>query len=372
MAAADPTYPLYPVVCFISTTMLCLVLLTSFARRNMNLGVCFLCFWLLIENLFLGSKAIIWADNADIKLYVFCDIGTRIQVLTSVVKPMATLILTRRLYLITSLRSVDALSSSKAKRKDRLIEWTLGLVIPIIVAGPFYYIVQGARFEVNEGFGCLNAQDNSGLEMLLVQSWNVVPPLLSITMYYPRVAWIFYRQNRDINQFLRSNESVSRNHYVRILILASIDILFTLPIGIVDIVLTLKALLEVSPVFYPGWSADHNNWDPISISYADFKTFGTASIAQFFVSQWSSPLLGLIVFGLFGATREARASYWSVVCTVGGWFGWRPTSSNKCSKRSTLGDIEFGEGPQQVSLDLEIGSQHSHIGTSTQLQEKKD
>ena len=55
--------------------MLLLVLLTSFVRQSWNLGVAFLCFWLLLENLTFGINAIVWADNADIKAYVYCDIG---------------------------------------------------------------------------------------------------------------------------------------------------------------------------------------------------------------------------------------------------------------------------------------------------------
>ena len=76
MAAADPTYPLYPIACILSALMLLLLFLSSFIRQSWNLGVAFLCFWLLVENVTSAVNAIVWADNADIKLYVYCDIGT--------------------------------------------------------------------------------------------------------------------------------------------------------------------------------------------------------------------------------------------------------------------------------------------------------
>lgn len=79
MPAIDPTYPLFPIACLLAATMLLLVLLTSFIRLSWNLGVAFLCFWLFFENLTLGIGAIIWADNADIKLYVYCDIGLQVS-----------------------------------------------------------------------------------------------------------------------------------------------------------------------------------------------------------------------------------------------------------------------------------------------------
>lgn len=135
-AAVDPTYPLYPIACFLSAVMLLLVLLTNFIRQSWNFGVASLCFWLFLENLVIGINTIIWADNADIKFDVYCDIGadtsfrcisgrefslefhtavSHLQMFTYVVKPMATLIITRRLYLITSLQSVE-LPSKEAVR----------------------------------------------------------------------------------------------------------------------------------------------------------------------------------------------------------------------------------------------------------------
>lgn len=74
-ATVDPTYPLYPIVSILSAAMMLLVLLTSVVRQSWNLGLAFLCFWLFFENLTGGIDTIIWAHNADIKLYVYCDIG---------------------------------------------------------------------------------------------------------------------------------------------------------------------------------------------------------------------------------------------------------------------------------------------------------
>ena len=76
-AAVDPTYPLYPIACILASIMLLLVLLTSLVRQSWNLGVAFLCFWLFFENITGAIDSVIWADNTDIKLLVYCDIGKR-------------------------------------------------------------------------------------------------------------------------------------------------------------------------------------------------------------------------------------------------------------------------------------------------------
>ncbi|VDB95776.1 unnamed protein product [Peniophora sp. CBMAI 1063] len=372
MAAVDPTYPLYPIACLLASVTLLLVLLNSFIRQSWNLGVAFLCFWLFFENLTNGISPILWSDNALIKLYVYCDIVSHLQEITSVVKPMATLIITRRLYLITNLRSVEP-PTKAARRRDLAIEWGLGLGIPVLVSGPIYYVVQGARFKVLEGFGCTNTPDGSILTLLLLYSWNVLPPLVSITVYYPHVAWSFYRHNREINQFLHSHNSVTRTNYFRILALASIDVLLTLPMGIATIVLAAKDDLSFSGplLFYSGWTFDHADWQPASFSYADIVSEGPLLVGQFYFTHWTSPVLAFVIFGLFGVASEARASYWRVICTVGGWLGWQPTPRAHRS-RSPLGDIEFGERPAQNSMSLGLESNPSYISPNAGAQDQPE
>ena len=75
MAAVDPTYPLYSIICVLSSVSLLFVLLTSVIRHKWNLGVTFLCFWLFFENLTYAVNAVLWSDNVDVKHYVYCDIG---------------------------------------------------------------------------------------------------------------------------------------------------------------------------------------------------------------------------------------------------------------------------------------------------------
>ncbi|KZV59958.1 hypothetical protein PENSPDRAFT_694699 [Peniophora sp. CONT] len=377
MGAVDPTYPLYPIACILASAMLLLVLTTSFVRQSWNLGVTFLCFWIFLELVTAAVSAIVWSDNADIRLYVYCDIVTHIEEITYVVKPMATLIVTRRLYLIASLRSVE-LPDKAARHWDLALEWTLGLIIPILVAGPLYYVNEGARFEIVEGFGCRTADQTSILDIMMVRSWIFVPPLISVIFYYresfcshhqpyyslipsillAKVARTYYRQRRDIDSFLRSNTSVSRTNYLRILVLASIDILLTLPVGIVTITLAIvQARSSNTFLFYPGWTLLHTDWDPIGISYVEQRAAGIGGLAQFYFSQWSSTILAFVIFGLFGVTPEARVTYWRIICAVGGWFGWKPTPRAR-NGQASLGDIEFGARPAQDTsgIDLEMGS----------------
>ncbi|KZV66402.1 STE3-domain-containing protein [Peniophora sp. CONT] len=364
-AAVDPTYPLYPIASILAAAMLLLVLLTNFIRQSWNLGVAFLCFWLFLENITSGINAIIWSDSADIKWYVYCDIVTRLQAIASVVKPMATLIITRRLYLITSQRSVE-ISNRTEVRWNAAVEWTLGLVIPVIVAGPFF---QTLRFEVIEGTGCQTSADGSILDLLLNWSWNVIPPLFSVTIYYPRVAQLFYRQSRHINRFLQGNDSVSRANYFRIIALASIDIILTLPIGIVSVILAVTtSLSDGSLKLYSGWAYVHTDWEPEGRSYGDFVALGASTVAQEYFTRWVSPVLTFVIFSLFGVTSEARGTYWRVICTICSWFGWKPTRHTQ-GARPTL-DIESDGQPLDTLPDTELRSQLSYVKDNARTREQ--
>ncbi|VDC06401.1 unnamed protein product [Peniophora sp. CBMAI 1063] len=344
MPTVDPTYPLYPAASFMAAMMLLLVLFLTLIHKSWNLGVLFLNFWLLSENLVRGANAIVWSDNAEIKNFIYCDIASRVQLITYIVKPMATLIITRRLYLVANLRSAS-MSDTSARRKELIIEWTLGLGIPLLVAGPFYYIVQGARFSVYEGFGCQTAPDGSTLHVLLFHSWAVFTPLLSITLYCPRIIWVFYHHWQSLRHLPQTyNKPVSRIDYVRIFAIASVDALFTLPIGIVNVTLLVQQSLNQFGHYYlyTGWKALHGDWTPQAISYADLARKGTTEVVEVYFTHWTSPILAFVAFGLFGFTKEAREAYWGAFRTLGSWAGNKPVAPS-CGSCSSLDATEFGE-----------------------------
>ncbi|KZV65777.1 fungal pheromone STE3G-protein-coupled receptor [Peniophora sp. CONT] len=334
--------------------MLLLVLINNFVRHSWNVGVASLCFWLCLGNLTSAVNAIIWSDNAVGKLYVYCDIVSHLDMINYVVKPMATFIITRRLYLIASLESSN-LPSKPARRRALVVEWMLGLFFPLLIAGPVYYVHQGFRFEVDEGFGCTSASQTSVLELLTIGVWTVIPPLVSIYIS-AKALLIFYRQSRDAHSSSSTRGSGTRTNYIRVLILASIDLLLTLPIGIVNIVLGITSWRHNFPLpFYWGWTFLHSDWEPLSVSYAEFKASGSANFALYFFNKWTSPVLAFTIFGLFGVTSEARASYWRIMYTMGERLGWKP-SPHMLNGSSSLSEIEFGpRGEMAGPSDLEMG-----------------
>jgi hypothetical protein len=143
---------------------------------------------------------------------------------------------------------------------------------------------------------------------------------------------------------LQSNGSVNRGHYLRILALACIDILLTLPLGVISV--TIELLLDIHDDtpglpfrFYNGWVPVHSNWGPIAVSYPEIMGTGVWNFANVYFSYWTSPILAIAIFALFGLTSEARATYWREFCTVAKHFGWTPPALNH--EHKTLGEIQF-------------------------------
>ncbi|VDC05732.1 unnamed protein product [Peniophora sp. CBMAI 1063] len=345
MGAADPTYPLFPVASIIASLLLLLVLLSSFVRQHWNLGVVFLCFWLFFENLTNSINAIIWSDNFDVRLYVYCDIVSHLQMIAFVAKPMSTLLITRRLYLIARPRLI---------LWDRLFEWTLGLVIPVLVAGPIYYVSQSARFAVNEGFGCSESVALSAVSLISLRSWGTLPPLLSLALYH---TMLLYKQRRELGRFLGCDAIMPLPIYFRFLAIATLDILMSLSVNVTNDIIILVQYLGGSEnvLFYPGWHAIHDSpWHPTGTSWKEMEAGGSLSMAQTIYTQWTSPILSFAVFGCFGLTRGARASYWTVFWIITGWFGWNPTRSarRRGANQSVSSSFRFNRNtmPQDISL----------------------
>ncbi|VDB94409.1 unnamed protein product [Peniophora sp. CBMAI 1063] len=138
--------------------------------------------------------------------------------------------------------------------------------------------------------------------------------------------------------------------------------------GIVAIVLAVRNDLYLGTFpFYTGWITGHADWQPEGVAYADIVSGGPFDVARFYFTNRTSPILALAIFGLFGITSEARATYWRIICTVCGWFGWKPTSRTRRA-RSPLGEIEFGERPAQNSMSLGLESNPSYINHNARAQ----
>ncbi|KAI0317106.1 GPCR fungal pheromone mating factor [Amylostereum chailletii] len=285
----DPTYPLVPVVSFIAASLVLLTVLTS-VRRRWNVGVLMLNMWLFLLNLIQGFETIIWSDNARNRSPVWCDISSHFELASSVGIPACSLVITRRLCTIASMRLIDAPNRREVsyifqtmsvlitlpitqRHAQCFMDFFIGIGFPILVTGPFYYVVQKYRFAVIEEIGCSSTPLSSGLTTILVTMWPVILPLLSALFYCPRIVWKFYCQRRDLDAFFRNNGSLDRTRYFRVLAVGCLDILFTLPTRALLLFLQVAQGVSLGQYpFYPGWHFTHHSWAPVSLPAAYWRS----------------------------------------------------------------------------------------------------
>ncbi|KAI0030044.1 pheromone A receptor-domain-containing protein [Vararia minispora EC-137] len=252
------------------------------------------------------------------------------------------------------MRSIES-RDLREKRIDLAIKWGLGALLPALVTGAFYYTNQGARFQIVGIIGCANAPYPSGLTTLTISSWSVIFSTIS-ALFYCRASpvtlhalqlltvlqpkfYVFYRHRRDTDQFLQSSTSISRTRYMRVLALGCLDILFTLPSGIVALYSTLQP--HPQPVsFYPGWDVVHDQWQPRTTPFAAILASGRYAVFQVFFPRTVSLVLSLIIFALFGLTDEARGTY-----------------------RSRMSGLDFDEIVLKQPSVVESGSSHGCISS---------
>lgn len=179
--------------------------------------------------------------------------------------------------------------------------------------------------------------------------------------------WIFYRQSRDMSDFFlrsHSNSSTSRPGYYRLFALASVDVLVTLPLGLVNVTLVIVEDLHSQRglPFYDGWATTHRDWTPLSSPYSDILAGGRSGLAQFYFSNWVTPCLSFIIFGLFGVTPNARSAYKTMLWWIGDLLRMRPiirrhqqrlrhtkAAQSRERPRGGLGSVQ-----QEITLDPEL------------------
>ncbi|KAI0029398.1 GPCR fungal pheromone mating factor, partial [Vararia minispora EC-137] len=188
------------------------------------------------------------------------------------------------------------------------------------------YVQQSSRFFVKEGVGCSVTVDISWFSLIAVQSWPVVLPSVSVFFYCPKVIYVFYHHSRATNEFFRNNTSVARLGYFRLLALASVDIVLTLPYGVIS---TVQNLIEntsagASIPFFREWKITHSNWAPVTRSYAEIRAEGSWALSDYYLSSWTSVALSLVIFALFGMTPDARATYRRGFYAICKPFGLKP------------------------------------------------
>ncbi|WVF70103.1 hypothetical protein IAT40_004891 [Kwoniella sp. CBS 6097] len=269
--------------------------------RARNSGTLLLITWLFLGNLLVFINCIVWWDSYSNPAPIWCDIVSKILVGLPVGISASSLCITRRLVMIASSSTV-AISQTK-KRRALFIDLFLGVILPMLVMA-LHYTAQPHRFDIFEGYGCQISTRPSVASVFAVTLWT--PVITIIAAIYGIVAIkLFLSRRLQFQTILKSSRSgLDNRHYIRLLALASVDIVIGLPFTLFGLVKDIQQRMS-----YPSWQWVHANWSRVDIYQADQYMASGAIITNLMLPRWLPALLAIIFFLFFGVSTDAIGEY---------------------------------------------------------------
>lgn len=123
--ARDAVFPVFAAL----GTLLTLLPLTWHARTG-NIAMILLIFWIALCNFIQFVNTVIWFNNTDDHSRGWCDLSTRLYLMSVIAIPACTLCIAVRLESIASTRVVAQTPSSK--RNQKVFELAMGVLLPLV------------------------------------------------------------------------------------------------------------------------------------------------------------------------------------------------------------------------------------------------
>jgi len=216
--------------------------------------------------------------------------------------PAASLCINRRLYKIASVQTVT--TPRAQRRREIMVDLAIGVGLPFLVMA-LHPIVQANRFIIFEGVGCYPFTFNTPPAYVIFFGWPVVIGLVSASYCIRTIRELALRR-AQFKEFLAANRNLSASRYFRLMGLAGVEILFTIPLGCWSIYTNTTAQ-PVEP--YVSWEYVHSQMGVIDQVPAAEWQATPLSTANIELSRWFLILCALVFFAFFGFADEARKNY---------------------------------------------------------------
>ncbi|ADV24257.1 Pheromone receptor STE3p, putative [Cryptococcus gattii WM276] len=270
--------------------------------RARNAGTLLLITWLFIANVIFFVNGIVWWNSYDLPSSpIWCDIASKLFIGVPVGISATSLCITRRLVMIASSTAVTI--NQRQKHIALAIDLFLGIGMPMLVMA-LHYIVQPHRVDIIEGYGC-QPVTWPGIPALFAVTWWS-PLLTIIAAGYGVVALRFFLYRRlQFHTVLRSSRGgLDSRHYLRLMALASVDIILGLPATLFTLIVNIRQRQS-----YPSWDWVHLDWSRIELYPASSVLPDAQKTIAIVLPRWLAPLLSIIFFLFFGVSIDAMGEY---------------------------------------------------------------
>ncbi|TFK26911.1 STE3-like pheromone receptor [Coprinopsis marcescibilis] len=352
-SSLDPTYPLYPCLSFVGF-ILCSIPL-SWHIQAWNSGTCAFAIWTGLACLNGFVNSMLWAGNTRNIAPVWCDISSKLIIGVSIGIPASILCISRRLYCIISVQTSSITRGDK--RRMVIIDLCIAVGLPVIIM-ILHYIVQGHRFDILEDFGCFPIVYNTLPAYFIYFMWPVLLGVISF-IYSSLTLLSFWRRRAQFGQLLSSNSALSPSRYLRLMTLAIIDMMCTVPLGVYTIFIGLNGI-DLAP--WVSWEETHFDFARAGRVRALFWRSDPSFEVSVELTRWLPVVCAFTFFALFGFASEARKHYWKAFWALAKLCGIKPSTTKK----------PFVELPRSVILYLpDINPRLTHmkqLGQAVQIQ----
>ncbi|KAI0791954.1 pheromone A receptor-domain-containing protein [Abortiporus biennis] len=320
-----------------------------------NVGGLLYIWWTATLNLIQFIDMIIWKDTALNYAPGWCDFVVRYMHIGTLGQIVAGLVIARRTCLIT--HGFNTLQMWPDKRREVLVDLAIGLSIPAVQLILFWFM-QGHRFDIFGGIGCVRALPASILYVTLYAIW---PIIIGIVSAVSDIDAVLHASKRD-------NKAACYRQYQP----------FCSPLLSAHFNLWWRSSLHNSAWYlYPGypWRSFANlHFDFDRVDQYPTDLWLTSPWQQFVVEwqSWISIALGLYFFAVFGFSMEAMKHYEKVVKVLLRIIGSPPGLFQKKKGvdiqppriRSTfLSTIFSSTSRRDVAIDSTLPSHRSDVTT---------
>jgi len=201
------------------------------------------------------------------------------------------------------------------------VDLAIGLGIPILEM-ILQYIPQGHRFEIYEDIGCYPFTYNTWVAVVLVYIVPIIVGLVS-AVYCVLSIKAFNESRTQIKQILSSNSNLTASRYFRLMALAGIELLCTIPLASYDLYLNVSAGL----VPWISWENVHFGFSRVDQFPAIIWQSFPVMRSSLEITRWAFVVCAFIFFGFFGFADEARKNYRGALDSVAKRMGYSSTGT---------------------------------------------
>ncbi|KAL1742311.1 mating pheromone receptor Bbr2 [Schizophyllum fasciatum] len=300
MYSNDPTYPLFPIFAFLGFVLSLVPL--PWHIQAWNSGTCAYMLWTATACLLSFVNAIVWRGNALNVAPIWCDISSKLLLGVSIGIPASGLCISRRLYKISSMKSVSITRQDKIRAIG--IDVSIAVGIPILVM-ILHVIVQPHRFDILEDVGCYAAIYVTLPAFFLFFMWPLVLGAFSF-VFSALCLRAFYIRRLQFAQILAHNKSLDTSRYMRLMLLAILDMCCTIPLGALSIYLSSHGV-TLSP--WISWADTHYDFGRVEQVPSLIWRANSTYRSSVELTRWLPVVCAFLFFGLFGFANEAKKFY---------------------------------------------------------------